>query len=105
MTSKEPPIAARLDAKIDLADGVAIFRFALDRDFSFSPGQYATLWLTHLGKTIPRPYSIASAPSQRRCLRFAQQSALLGYLPHVIQKLAGRSVQIPKGASPFKNLA
>ena len=45
------------------------FRFSLERDFHFVPGQYATFWLTH-GKTLARPYSIASSPSEKRSLEF-----------------------------------
>jgi NAD(P)H-flavin reductase len=70
MTPHEPRIAARLESKEDVSEGLSIFRFSLNNDFHFRPGQYATLWLTHKGKTVPRPYSIASAPSQTRKLEF-----------------------------------
>ena len=63
-------IPAQLHSRIELSGGLAIFRFVLDRDFVFSPGQYATLWLAHRGKTLARPYSIASSPSERRVLEF-----------------------------------
>ena len=68
--SQEPRIRAQLLVKTDVSEGLAIFRFALESDFHFEPGQYATLWLTHRGKTIPRPYSIASSPSELRVLEF-----------------------------------
>ncbi len=70
MTTHQDRIAAHLESKVDVAEGLAIFRFALEQDFHFRPGQYATLWLTHRGKTIPRPYSIASSPSETRVLEF-----------------------------------
>lgn len=70
MTSHEHRIAARLESKIEIAEGLAILRFALSEDFHFKPGQYATLWLTHRGKTLPRPYSIASSPCETRVLEF-----------------------------------
>jgi len=70
MTSHESRIAARLESKIEIVEGLAIFRFTLSEDFHFKPGQYATLWLTHRGKTLPRPYSIASSPSEFRVLEF-----------------------------------
>jgi ferredoxin-NADP reductase len=69
-SAKAAGIRAELDTRIDLADGLSIFRFALQREFFFQPGQYATLWLTHNGETIPRPYSIASSPSESRILEF-----------------------------------
>ena len=68
--AKAAGIRAELDTRIDLASGLSIFRFALEREFSFQPGQYATLWLTHRGETTPRPYSIASSPSESRFLEF-----------------------------------
>ncbi len=70
MTATEPRIHAQLQMKRDLSEGLAIFRFELAQAFSFKPGQYATLWLTHHGKTTPRPYSIASSPAETRVLEF-----------------------------------
>jgi ferredoxin-NADP reductase len=67
---EEFKIPASLESRIEISDGLAIFRFRLERDFFFEPGQYATLWLTHDGKTVARPYSIVSSPSERRCLEF-----------------------------------
>jgi ferredoxin-NADP reductase len=66
--AKPRGLPARLDKKIDVAEGLAIFRIVFDEDFVFKCGQYATLWLTHKGETIPRPYSIASSPSEKRAL-------------------------------------
>ncbi len=70
MIKQERRIAANLESKTEIAEGLAIFRFALAEEFHFKPGQYATLWLTHRGKTLPRPYSIASSPSETRVLEF-----------------------------------
>jgi ferredoxin-NADP reductase len=70
MSTHDSKIPAHLESRIELARGLAVFRFVLDRDFFFSPGQYATLWLTHGGKTLARPYSIVSSPSETRVLEF-----------------------------------
>ena len=70
MSSKEGKIPAFLLSKRDQAEGLAIFRFELEEQFTFRPGQYATLWLTHRGSTVPRPYSIASSPTDARVLEF-----------------------------------
>ncbi len=70
MASSDHRISAHLQSKRDLDDGLAIFRFELGDQLTFQPGQYATLWLTHHGKTTPRPYSIASSPSDKRVLEF-----------------------------------
>jgi ferredoxin/flavodoxin---NADP+ reductase len=68
--SREAKIPAKLESRSELSDGLAIFRFMLERDFFFEPGQYATLWMTHRGKTLARPYSVASSPSEVRVLEF-----------------------------------
>ncbi len=70
MSAHDSRIPAQLESRIELSDGLAVFRFILERDFAFNPGQYATLWLTHGGKTLARPYSIASSPSESRALEF-----------------------------------
>src|ERR1044071_3167369 len=102
-------IPARLGKKIDLAVGLAIFRLIFDQDFKFTPGQYATVWLTHKGKTIPRPYSIASSPSETRALEFYINLVAEGKLtpslwnPEVVAALSNESpetyvhVSGPKG--------
>ncbi len=93
MSPSEPRIPASLESRFDLADGLAIITLSLDRDFRFKPGQNATLWLTHRGKTIPRPYSIASSPSQPRLLEFYLNLVAEGQMtpslwdPEVIQAL------------------
>jgi len=63
-------ISAHLESRLEVSDGLAIFRSALEREFHFEAGQYATLWLTHGGKTLARPYTIASSPSEKRHLEF-----------------------------------
>jgi len=63
-------IPARLESRTQISKGLAIFRFGLERDFLFEPGQYATLWLTHNGNTLARPYTICSSPSEKRRLEF-----------------------------------
>ena len=75
-------IPAHLESRIEISDGLAIFRFALERDFSFEPGQYATLWLTHGEKTLARPYSISSSPSEKRHLEFYINLVNEGILTH-----------------------
>jgi ferredoxin/flavodoxin---NADP+ reductase len=70
MPTRDFRIPARLKSRIELSEGLAIFRFALESEFVFSPGQYATLWLTHKNKTVARPYSVTSSSSNRRILEF-----------------------------------
>lgn len=70
MSTHDGKIAARLQTRIEVSDGLAIFRFELEREFHFIPGQYATLWFSYKGKTLARPYSIASNPAEKRVLEF-----------------------------------
>jgi ferredoxin-NADP reductase len=66
MAHRNSQIPARLKARFEPAERLAIFRFELEREFHFRPGQYATLWLTHGEQTVKRPYSIASSPAHTR---------------------------------------
>ncbi len=96
MAPREGKISAHLQSKRALDEGLAIFRFELENQFFFQPGQYATLWLTHRGKTTPRPYSIASSPSESRVLEFYINLVDSGHLtpsfwnPEVLRSLNQR---------------
>ncbi len=96
--TRDSKIPAHLEKKVDLADGLAIFRIVFDQDFLFTPGQYATIWLTHKSKTTPRPYSIASSPSEKRALEFYINLVEEGNLtpslwdPEVVQALTQRDL-------------
>ncbi len=59
---------ARLLERLDLDPTLAIFRFALEPEVPpFEAGQYVTLGTrTAVGEELWRPYSIASAPEERR---------------------------------------
>ncbi len=97
MASSDHRIPAHLQSKHDLVDGLAIFRFELEDSLPFHPGQYATLWLTHQGKTTPRPYSIASSPSEKGVLEFYINLVDTGHLtpslwsPEIVRSLQQRS--------------
>jgi ferredoxin/flavodoxin---NADP+ reductase len=57
---------ARITQRVDLGPTLWRFRIRADGDFSFSPGQYATLGLQDPdSKRWERPYSIVSAPFER----------------------------------------
>jgi ferredoxin--NADP+ reductase len=53
---------ARLIERTNFTDDLAMFRFQPEGQFSFKPGQYATLAVEYNGKLIQRPYSIVSSP-------------------------------------------
>ena len=52
----------RIAERIDISDELAIFRVEPEAEFTFIPGQYATLGLECDGKLVERAYSIASSP-------------------------------------------
>jgi ferredoxin-NADP reductase len=97
MRVRDFKIPAQLESRIEMSGGLAIFRFALESDFPFNPGQYATLWVTHKGKTFARPYSIASSPSNARVLEFYINLVTEGHLTpslwesEVIEELGSRN--------------
>ncbi len=80
MALSDHRIPAHLLSKLDLDERLAIFRFELEDQLIFQPGQYATLWLTHNGRTTPRPYSMASSPSETRILEFYINLVEAGHL-------------------------
>jgi NAD(P)H-flavin reductase len=109
MTVKEGKIPAHLQVRRELDQGLAVFKFELESPFFFQPGQYATLWLTHRGQITPRPYSIASSPSETRMLEFYINLVDSGHLTpsfwnsevlHALQRRGGDTqlfVTGPKG--------
>ncbi len=52
----------RIAERLDICDELAIFRVEPESEFTFIPGQFATLGLECDGKLVERAYSIASSP-------------------------------------------
>src|SRR5260370_38277664 len=55
---------ARITTRVDFAPDLWMIRIQSGGEFTFLPGQYATLGVEDGGKRIERPYSIASSPSE-----------------------------------------
>ena len=55
---------AQITQRVDFAPDLWMFRMCSGGDFTFVPGQYATLGVEDGGKRVERPYSIVSAPSE-----------------------------------------
>ena len=55
---------ATITQRADFAPDLWMFRIQCGEQFTFLPGQYATLGVEEGGKRIERPYSIASSPSE-----------------------------------------
>src|SRR5438093_1609797 len=53
---------AELIERVDFSKELALFKFRPDGEFSFRPGQYATIAVENGEKLIQRPYSIVSSP-------------------------------------------
>ena len=56
---------ARITKRTDFAPDLWMIRIDPGADFSFVPGQYATLGIERDARRLERPYSIASAPYER----------------------------------------
>jgi len=55
---------AKCVERIDLTHDLAIFKFNPEIEFSFTPGQYATIGMEDGERLIERPYSIVSSPHE-----------------------------------------
>ncbi len=55
---------AKCMERLDLTPDLAIFKFKPEIEFSFTPGQYATIGMEDGGRLIERPYSIVSSPHE-----------------------------------------
>jgi ferredoxin-NADP reductase len=52
---------------------VKTFRFALDKDIPFKPGQYLILTLNIDGKDVPKAFSISSSPTEKGYVEFTKK--------------------------------
>ena len=57
--------AAELIERRDLSERLAVFRFLVAEQLSFTAGQYATIGIEANGELLERPYSIVSSPYER----------------------------------------
>ena len=57
--------AAELIERRDFSERLALFRFLVAEQLSFTAGQYATIGIEVKGKLLERPYSIVSSPYER----------------------------------------
>jgi ferredoxin/flavodoxin---NADP+ reductase len=92
---------ARIAKRGDLSSTLWTIRLALDSQFSFTAGQYATLGVVDMqGKRRERPYSIVSSPYERE-IEFFLELVPNGALTPLLHKLqVGDEVltrKIPKG--------
>jgi ferredoxin--NADP+ reductase len=55
---------AQVTRRVDFAPDLWMFRIRSGGEFTFTPGQYATLGVETDAKRIERPYSIVSSPSE-----------------------------------------
>ena len=69
----KPPKILRFESELklikDMTESVREFTFSTPTDFAFSAGQFITLLFDAQGKTIRRPYSIASSPNEMEYIR------------------------------------
>ncbi len=92
---------AQVTQRVDFAADLWMFRIRAGAQFSFLPGQYATLGVERAdGKRVERPYSIVSSPSEDE-IEFFLELVPEGALTPLLHKLQpGDSLlmrKVPKG--------
>jgi ferredoxin/flavodoxin---NADP+ reductase len=91
---------AQITRRVDFAPDLWMFRVRSGGEFSFVPGQYATLGVEHEGRRVERPYSIVSSPAEEE-IEFFLELVPEGALTPLLHKLQpGDSLlmrKVPKG--------
>lgn len=64
MIPDEKFFRAQVTRRVDFAPDLWTFRIRSGGEFSFVPGQYATLGVQEDGRRVERPYSIVSSPAE-----------------------------------------
>ncbi len=73
MIDTEKYAAATIMSRRDLATDLWVVRIRPDCELPFRPGQYVTLGLELDGRTVERPYSIASDPAEEEIELFIER--------------------------------
>ena len=98
--SEEKFYRAQIAKRVDFAPDLWMFRIRAGGEFSFVPGQYASLGVEVEGKRIERPYSIVSSPAENE-IEFFFELVPEGALTPLLHKLqVGDQLlmrKIPKG--------
>src|ERR1700733_14529496 len=84
----------------DFAADLWMIRIRCQGEFTFTPGQYATLGVEVEGKRIERPYSIASAPWEQEIEFFFELVPEGALTPHLYKLQPGDCLsmrKVPKG--------
>jgi ferredoxin--NADP+ reductase len=90
---------ATLAERVDITHDLAVFRLAVEKEFAFAPGQFATLALEQNGKLIQRPYTIVSSPHEP-LLEFFLELVPHGALsPRLWELKAGDEIKIRSQAA------
>src|SRR5579864_7897702 len=86
--------------RVDFSPDLWMFRVRSGGEFTFVPGQYATLGVENNGKRVERPYSIASSPAEDE-VEFFFELVPEGAITPLLHKLQpGDSLlmrKVPKG--------
>ncbi len=91
---------AQVTKRVDFAPDLWMFRIRSSGEFTFVPGQYASLGVEVDGKRIERPYSIASSPSEDEVEFFFELVPQGALTPHLHKLQVGDQLlmrKIPKG--------
>lgn len=79
-----------------LTDTISFVRFKMDGGtFNFQPGQFVSVMIEKEGKSISRPYSIASPPEQNEYIELCIRKVPDGFMSNYLSELkAGTQVRL-----------
>ncbi|MFH0877936.1 MAG: FAD-dependent oxidoreductase [Candidatus Omnitrophota bacterium] len=82
---------------------VKTFRFALERDIAFEPGQYLTLMLPVEGKAVTKVFSISNSPIEKGYVQFTKKISSSGFSKALLElKISQRfDLNLPMGKFTF----
>ena len=89
---------ARIVERRDISEGLLVVQVDPGGDFSFVPGQYATLGVFAPGKHYERAYSIVSAPHERFMEFFIELVPHGDLTPRLFSRRVGEELTLRKSA-------
>lgn len=83
---------------------VKTFRFALDEDIHFKPGQYLILALDINGKSVSKPFSISNSPTEKWYIEFTKKLTESEFSKSLNKLEIGQSysIRLPFGKFTFE---
>ena len=71
----------------NLTDTISFVRLKIDGGLDFHPGQFVSIMIDREGKSVSRPYSIASSPENRDCIELCIRKVPDGFMSNYLAAL------------------